>query len=116
MQAFLTSRQPSERGGRATSATARAEHGDGDFSHSTTSGDELPDLVAALAAVPDPRSRRGIRLRLAARQPQTGRQRVWLGAVHLLAALDTRCGIVVGQTVVDGKSNEPDHPSVRCRR
>ena len=27
-------------------------------------------------------------------------------AVHLLAAFDTRCGIVLGQSVVDGKSNE----------
>jgi predicted transposase YbfD/YdcC len=27
-------------------------------------------------------------------------------AVHLLAALDTRCGIVLGQSVVDGKTNE----------
>jgi predicted transposase YbfD/YdcC len=27
-------------------------------------------------------------------------------AVHLLAALDTRCGLVLGQSVVDGKTNE----------
>jgi predicted transposase YbfD/YdcC len=27
-------------------------------------------------------------------------------AVHLFAALDTRCGIVLGQSVVDGKTNE----------
>ena len=35
-------------------------------------------------------------------------------AVHLLAALDTRCGIVLGQSVVDGKTNEVRHEAP-CR-
>jgi len=44
-----------------------------------------------------------------ARGARTGQGR----AVHLLAALDTRTGVVLGQAVVDGKTNETTL-SARC--